>query len=98
MNHEALDIESVDSARISKSLRKFEACLAEYKEAKAELVDVIRAEYAKTHEISQYKRGRLRVAEISKATGIAISWISQVLSGKRTPEKPECIIALARYF
>ena len=88
MNHEDLDIISIDSERVNRHLRKFEACFEDYEEAKTELVAVIRAEYATTHEISQYKRGRLRVTEIAKASGLAVSWISQVLSGRRDPENP----------
>lgn len=38
MNHEELDIASVDSERVAKSLRKYESCLEDLQEAKDELL------------------------------------------------------------
>lgn len=87
-----------DHERVAVSLAKFENALACYKDAKDELVRTLREEYAKAFKIPQNLRLTNRCVEIHVSTGLALSWVSQVLTGKRDPKKPESVLAIARFF
>lgn len=87
-----------DHERVAESLAKFEGILKQYLEAREELVTILREEYAKGFKIPQNLRKTNRCVEIHHVTGLGLAWVSQVLTGKREPKKPESVISIARFF